>query len=295
MIASSSLPALRVALKTTRRFDEEDSVDVLIELFTRLRRIYALFFLGSLVIAFIPAEFLKGNFTLDGYLPAIYVILSVILEHAVTRMINYNDVQIVVSSPLSVISACIQFALLISFLLNLPLICYELYKFVEPGLYAHEKKALLQGMYGIGFLFVLGSAIAYFVVLPITMGVLTSISIPLVNSGQTPMVIFFTLDSIFTMVIWTVFSAGLLYTIPGVVYTLVVVEVIDVNYLVNNRKNVILAILIIAAVITPDPTIVSMVILSIPVIIIYEFIIYQGLKIKSTKHTSFFGGRFVVD
>jgi sec-independent protein translocase protein TatC len=263
------------------------------ELLIRTRRIYISVFVCSLCVALMPQSFLKGNFVFDNYSPAIYSILSLIINHSVKQMLHFHDVQIVVSSPLTVISACIEFAFLISMIINVPIFFHQFYRFVEPGLYSHEKRWLKNGMLGIGFLFFLGASISYFFVLPVTLGVLTSLSIPLLNVGDTPMVIFFTLDSILSMVLWTVVSAGLLYTLPGFIYILVVLDIVEVDYLIKNRKNVILAILIFAAVITPDPTIVSMLIISAPLLVIYEIIIQQGLKVKRKNNINSFKGECI--
>jgi Tat protein translocase TatC len=275
-------------------YTSDDYLIIFTELLNRLRKVYASFFLGSLLVALMPKAFLHGNFTFENYSPSIYIILSFVIDHSVERMLHNGDVQIMVSSPLTVISACIELALIISFLFNMPFLFHQFYKFVEPGLYLHERIMLRNGMLGIGFLFLLGSAISYIFVLPVTLGVLTSVSVPLLDSGDAPLVLFFTLDSIMSMVVWSVLSAGLLYTVPGFIYLLVILDIIEVDYLVKNRKNVILAILILAAVITPDPTMVSMLIISGPLLVIYEGIIQAGLKSKRGYTTNAFGGSFII-
>ncbi len=295
MFSTSGSPSIRKSFDgvISDRYDTDDYVTIGIELLSRLRKVYATFFVGSLLIALMPKEFLSRNFSFQDYSPAIYVILSYVVDHSVERMLHNGEVQIVISSPLTVISACIELAMIISFLFNMPFLFHQFYRFVEPGLFKHERIMLRNAMFGIGGLFLLGASISYLFVLPITFGVLTTVSIPLLDAGSSPMLLFFTLDSILSMVIWTVLSAGLLYTIPGIIYMLVLLDIIEVEYLIKNRKNVILAILILAAVITPDPTMVSMLIISGPLLVIYEFIIQAGVRAKR-DHTAYsLGGKFI--
>ncbi len=262
-----------------------NSMDYLVELVIRLRRVYASVFISAIVIFFIPDRFLDGEFTLQDYFPGIYRILIVILQTSVELMLKTN-VEIIVSSPLTTISIGAQVALILSFVLNTPYLLWNIYQFVSPGLYAHEKRLLREALLLLVGLFFLGAGIAYFFVTPITLNVLTQISSPLIDYGNdtVPLALFFTLESIYSIIIWTVFSAGLLYMIPGIIYLLVIMEVIDAEYLVKNRKNVILSVLTIAAVITPDPTMVSMLVLTGPLLIVYEATIQMGYRNRFSRN-----------
>ncbi len=253
------------------------------ELIIRLRKVYASVFLSALVLALMPEEFLRRNFTFQNYQPAIYRLLAALIDHSVRLLAKNAEVQILVSSPLTVFNACVMLALLIATGINIPFLFYEFYQFVAPALYEHEKRKLRNGMFAFGGLFVLGTLISYFFVIPVTLSVLTSISQPLLTQSDAPLTLFFSLESILSIVIWGSLSAGLLYTIPAVVYILVVLDLIDAEYLLNKRKNVDMAILIFAAIITPDPTMFSMVILSGPLILIYEVVVQMGLEVQRMR------------
>ncbi len=261
-----------------------NSMEYLIELIIRLRRVYASIFLTAIAIFFVPEKFLDRQFTMHDYSPGIYRIMMVILQTSVKLMLK-TKVQIIVSSPLTTISIGAQVALILSFIINLPYLLWNLYQFMAPALYAHEKRLLREAMFILIGLFFLGGVIAYFIVTPTTLNVLTVISSPLINygDGKVPLALFFTLESIYSIIIWTVFSAGLLYMLPGIIYILVIMEVIDPDYLVKNRKAVILAVLTFAAVITPDPTMVSMLVLSGPLLVIYEATIQMGYRNRFSR------------
>jgi len=118
------------------------------------------------------------------------------------------------------------------------------------------------------------------------------VTAPLVDyGGGSNLGLLYNFETIFNIVIWTVFSSGLLYMIPGIIYILVVLEILDVEYLIRNRKSVIMAILTLAAIITPDPTMVSMLVISGPLIAIYEVIIQVGYSNNKSKQYNQFQWR----
>ncbi|MHA2501959.1 MAG: twin-arginine translocase subunit TatC [Candidatus Kariarchaeaceae archaeon] len=268
----------------------DDMLNIGKELFVRVRRVFFLITAITFGVAFLPASVLDSSYAVHGYIPSIYLFLSTVIDHSASSMLFNQEVQIMVSSPLSVITVCIELALMISFVLNLPILVYEFYQFLEPGLYPHEKKMLKEAVGLVIVLFAIGASIAYFVVVPIMLRILTSTTIPLLDFGSTPMLALFSLESIFDLVFWTVIWTGLLYTLPEIIYILVLLDLVDVKYLEEQKKNVFLAILILAAIITPDPTLVSMLILSIPLILIYQLIIQRGYTNLGVKRYKFAKG-----
>lgn len=297
MIASHD-PTLRqkhyAMLVAKNKSPRKKYLAIFLELHKRMRIVYLSYFLVTIGIFFIPEQFLYQNYTFNNYTPAIYKILYSILENSIQKINDVENVQYIISSPFTVIVASIQLAMLLSFVINTPFILYQIYQFVAPGMYSHEKKILKQAMIMLVGMFFLGATLAYFIIVPITIQILTLLSVPLMNYGnQVPISVLFTLNSIFDIIVWTVFSAGFLYMVPGVIYILVLLEVVDVKYLVDNRKNVIVALLALAAVITPDPTMVSMLIISGPVIIIYEIIIHLGYQNKRKYKKNNFEWRLV--
>ncbi len=264
-----------------------DYSEYIIELIRRLRIVFASMILTTLLILFIPERFLDREFTLAGYKPAIYRVLAQIYIHSVSVMIEVDNVDIVISSPMSVITYGVQFALMISFIINLPLLLVQIYRYVAPALYRREREVFKNSLIALAALFLMGCAIAYFVVVPVTLNVLNVVTAPLIDYGnESNLGLLYNFETILNIVTWTVFSSGLLYMVPGVIYILVVLEILDVEYLINNRKSVIMAILTLAAIITPDPTMVSMLVISGPLIVVYEIIIQVGYS-NSRSRTQF--------
>ncbi len=264
-----------------------DYSEYIIELIRRLRIVFASMILTALLILFIPERFLDREFTLAEYKPAIYRVLAQIYIHSVSVMIEVDNVDIVISSPMSVITYGVQFALMISFIINLPLLLVQIYRYVAPALYRREREIFKNSLVALAALFLMGCAIAYFVVVPVTLNVLNVVTAPLIDYGnESNLGLLYNFETILNIVTWTVFSSGLLYMVPGVIYILVVLDILDVEYLINNRKSVIMAILTLAAIITPDPTMVSMIVISGPLIVIYEIIIQVGYS-NSRSRTQF--------
>ena len=149
-------------------------------------------------------------------------------------------------------------------ILSFPFIVREIWKFVSPALYAGEKRALRTAFLFSGVLFYLGVLVGYFLVLPLCLQFFFnySVSAEVVNT--------ISLSSYMSMFTSMVLLNGAVFEFPTVVLVLSRLGVIDRADLRRGRRYAFVAILIVAAVITPaDP--VSMFVLAIPMYLLYEF------------------------
>jgi len=108
------------AEKVIKNKELTDYSEYLMELVKRLRIVFFSIAVTTLLILFIPERFLYREFTFANYKPAIYRVLATIYIHSVSVMIKVDNVDIVISSPMSVITYGVQFALMLSFVINLP-------------------------------------------------------------------------------------------------------------------------------------------------------------------------------
>ena len=145
-----------------------------------------------------------------------------------------------------------------------PYIIHELWRFVAPGLYENEKRAV-RGAFGLAsVLFYLGIAAGYCIVLPVCLMFFMNYSV----SDAVENVI--SLNSYISMFISTVFLIGLTFEFPTVAVVLSRLGVLDKSMLRASRRHAFVAILLLAAIITPsDPL--SMFVLAIPLYALYEF------------------------
>ena len=165
------------------------------------------------------------------------------------------------------VSGQFSYALMMSFMgglvLAFPFIFYQLWSFVKPGLKLKEKKMASGLVFYVSLLFFLGILFGYFLVAPLSVQFFGSYQIS--NQIENN----FTISSYMSMILSTVFYSGLFFLLPIVSYLLAKLEIIDPEFLKKYRRHTIVVILILAAVITP-PDIISQIIVSIPIIGLYE-------------------------
>ncbi len=151
-------------------------------------------------------------------------------------------------------------------LIALPFVLYQVWKFIEPGLYEHEKKFILPFILFSVFFFFLGASFAYFVILPFGLRFLLGF----MGDLLTPQI---TIGSYISFVIQLILAFGFVFLLPVVVWLLSKLGVINYRMLERNRKFAILVIFIVAAVLTP-PDAFSQVMMALPLIVLYELSIW---------------------
>ena len=168
----------------------------------------------------------------------------------------------------------------ISFIICLPYIAYQLYKFLAPAIFENEKRILFVFVTLFVILFMLGVVYAYFVLVPATFTVLYKFVY------QTNVVPFYSVKDFFELIAFGLFGSGLFYTFPLVLFLLVQVDLLRVEDLKSLRRHIFVALSFITAIITPDPTPVSMLLMTIPFYFLYELtilILGQLMKNKPDK------------
>jgi sec-independent protein translocase protein TatC len=157
----------------------------------------------------------------------------------------------------------LKLAFYTSLFISMPMILYQLWAFVSPGLYKHEKR-LARPLLGAALvLFYMGCAFAYFLVLPAAFRFLTAVT-PQGVEMMTDITHY--LDFVMLMF----FAFGLCFEVPVAVVILAAVGVVDVAKLRAARRYAIVGAFAISAFITP-PDITSMVMLAVPMCVLYEF------------------------
>jgi sec-independent protein translocase protein TatC len=156
----------------------------------------------------------------------------------------------------------IKVTLLAAVVLALPVILYQLWAFVAPGLYAHEKKLVGPLVFASTFLFLAGMAFAYFLVFPIVFGVMKTFT----PEGVAWMP---DIGAYFSFAINMFFAFGITFEVPIAVILCVKVGIVTVAKLREIRPYVIVGAFVIAAVVTP-PDVLSQLLLAVPLCLLYE-------------------------
>jgi sec-independent protein translocase protein TatC len=164
-------------------------------------------------------------------------------------------------------SAHIWTSIMAGFIVAFPYVLYEFWKFVSPGLKDNERSTSRGFIFIASILFFIGVLFGYYVVTPLSINFLGSyrVSDQVFND--------FDLSNYIGLVRASVLASGLIFELPIIIYFLTKVGVVTPQFLRKYRKFALVIVLIISAIITP-PDIASQVIVSVPVLLLYEVSIY---------------------
>ena len=166
-------------------------------------------------------------------------------------------------------------------LLASPVIFYQIWLFVAPGLYRHEKRVLLPFAFLSSLFFLGGASFGYFVVFPPAFAFLLGYS----NDFLTPMP---AVREYFTLCLKMLVAFGVIFELPLFMVLLAKTGVVDVAFLRRHRRYAILLAFVIAAILTP-PDVVSQCMMAGPIIILYEISIGAVWLLGRKKLAEFAG------
>ena len=154
--------------------------------------------------------------------------------------------------------------------LAFPILAYQLYRFVAPGLYRNEKGAFLPFLFVAPVLFVVGAALVYFVMLPFVMWF--SLSQQIAADGIT-VELNTKISEYLSLVTSLMLAFGLCFQLPVVTTLLGMAGIITSKMMAEFRRYAIVAVVVVAAVVTPpDP--ISQIMLAVPLVLLYEISIW---------------------
>jgi sec-independent protein translocase protein TatC len=162
--------------------------------------------------------------------------------------------------------------------LSVPLLLFQVWKFVAPGLYEHERRYSFPFLIVSTALFLLGAIFAYVVILPIALHFLIS------QGGELwkPNI---TLSNYLSFCMRLILAAGLVFEFPVLMYFLAKVGIVTPELLVRNRKYAVLVAFIISAILTP-PDVFSQVLLAVPLFLLFEVSIFVAKRVASRSETA---------
>ena len=155
-----------------------------------------------------------------------------------------------------------KLTLLVAFIIALPLVLYQAWAFVAPGLYAHEKRLVAPLVISSSLLFVIGVGFCYFLVFGVVFKFVNGFSPASVSVAPD-------IESYFGFVMTMFIAFGLTFEVPIVVIVLVRMGLVSVEKLREMRPYVVVGAFVIAAVVTP-PDVMSQLLLAFPLWILFE-------------------------
>ncbi len=176
----------------------------------------------------------------------------------------------------------LKVAFFASFFITSPIILSQIWKFVAPGLYKDEKKALLPYLIATPLLFLLGGLLVYYLIMPLAIKFFLSFESQ-GEVGSIAIQLEAKVNEYLSLIMRLIFAFGISFQLPVILSLLARIGVIDSLYLKKRRKYVVVIIFTIAAILTPpDP--ITQIGLALPLLILYELSILTVKMIENKKN-----------
>jgi sec-independent protein translocase protein TatC len=197
-----------------------------------------------------------------------------VITIAITSVVAYNQTTTVLKylskplgslyflSPVEAFIARMKITLFCGLYLALPIVLYQVWKFVEAGLHDNERRSIFSLVVFSFLLFTVGGVFAYFVMLPIGLKFLLS-------CGTLTLQPIISVEKYITFVVGLVLSFGLVFQLPIIIFFLTKIGIVNPRILFKQQRYAILIIFIVAAILTP-PDVFSQFLMAIPLLVLYE-------------------------
>lgn len=177
--------------------------------------------------------------------------------------------QLIATAPTEKFTSYIKVSLIFGLAFSMPVIVYQIIAFISPGLTRRERTYVLRALPFVSLLFFAGLAFAWFVVLPSAIRFLLGFGVEdVVATPRLSEFISFTTN----LLIWV----GISFEMPVVIYTLIKTGIVSADKLASLRRYALLVIVVAAAIITPTPDPLNMMLVAGPMYILYELGIVLG-------------------
>lgn len=230
---------------------DESFISHLVELRLRLIRIFAGFALGFLPCAYYARE-----------------LYSLLAQPLLEKLPQGG--QMIATEVVTPFFVPMKVAIMAAFILTLPHTLYQIWAFVAPGLYSHERRLVLPLVLASSFLFICGMAFAYFAVLPLVFEFIT-------HFAPEGVAVMTDISRYLDFLLSTFIAFGITFEVPIFVVVLVRVGIVSIEKLKDIRRYVLVGAFVAGAIFTP-PDVVSQFMLAVPLYLLYELgILAAGL------------------
>ncbi|MFO7261002.1 MAG: twin-arginine translocase subunit TatC [bacterium] len=174
-----------------------------------------------------------------------------------------NGTQLKYLSPTDPFFLTLKLGVGVGVLLASPIVVQQIWAFVSPALLPHERRAIVPALYLGLVLFLGGVALAYFVVLPITLEFMMGFQAQSLEQN-------ITVGHYLSFVVRVLLAFGLVFELPVVMLVLAAIGLVDSRMLASKRRYAVVASVILASVITPGDFVVLTIFMMIPLLLLYE-------------------------
>jgi len=176
---------------------------------------------------------------------------------------NHLDDKLYYTSPAGYISLVINLGVYLGIVLAMPWVLYQVWLFVAPGLYRHERRAAAGFIVSSMFLFLCGIAFAYFILLPQMLNFLLAFAY---DGPVKPLI---SINEYFSLILIVLIGLGLIFELPVLIFILSIFGIVTPKFLLKNFRYAMIIITVAAAIITPTPDATTMLIFMAPMIVLY--------------------------
>lgn len=166
-------------------------------------------------------------------------------------------------SPPEAFLVNIKVAIFTGVFISFPFILYQIWAFIGPGLTKKEQQVSLPFLFSGMILFLIGFAFAYFILIPVGLKFFLSFG----SENIKPIM---NINKILEFIFWCMLGSGFLFQLPLLIFFLIKLEILNVSTLIKHRAEIIIGILIIAAIITPTGDMFTLLLISVPLIVLIE-------------------------
>jgi sec-independent protein translocase protein TatC len=169
--------------------------------------------------------------------------------------------KLIYTSPAGLINIIITFGIYIGVVLAAPFVLYQVWLFIAPGLYKHERKAVTTFIFSSVVLFLAGISFGYFVMLPYMLNFLIGF--------QGPFRPLISINEYFDFILIVLLGLGIIFELPVLIFFLALFGIVTPKFLWKNLRYAILIIAIVAAIVTPTPDATTMLVFMAPMVLLY--------------------------
>ncbi len=205
-----------------------------------------------------------------GFAPDLWKVVSAPAMDALTK-IGIKDPHLVIIEPMENFSIIwVKLPLVVSLFVASPWVLYQIWAFIAPGLYKRERRWAVPFVLTTAGLFITGGLFAYFIAFRYGLAFLLGIGL---SGGVQPMV---TITNYFDLFVDVMLGVALVFELPIIIFFLTLLRLASPRWLLQHSRYAILAIVIIAAIVTPTPDVFNLMLFALPMVLLYFVGVFAG-------------------